>query len=74
MLNSVEIASSRHTHPIRGDVPVKEYQDGYTKIIIYSPLVLMTEEEKKQWFIEEQKKGNPILKEIADAVNACYQD
>ncbi len=67
-----------HTHVTRGnaemETPKKEHKIGNTTVIIYSPLVVMNEKERKDWFKSEWKKGNPVLKEIADAVNACYRD
>lgn len=65
--------TSPHKHHVRGDVGMKAYQDGNTKIIIHSNFVLLSEKEKKEWFQTEMQKGNPILKEIEAAVNACYQ-
>lgn len=53
---------------------MKEYQVGNTKIVIHSDFVLLSEKEKKEWFETELQKGNPILKEIEAAVNACYQN
>ncbi|MFK9120725.1 hypothetical protein ACJEBK_28405 [Peribacillus frigoritolerans] len=44
-----------------------------TKIIIHSPLMDMTEDERKAWFDSEMKRGNPVLKQIAKAVNDCYK-
>ncbi|MES9738346.1 hypothetical protein ABWK46_13590 [Peribacillus frigoritolerans] len=46
---------------------------GNTKIIIHSPLMDMTEDEREAWFDSEMKKGNPVLKQIAKAVNDCYK-
>ncbi|MEK5445196.1 MULTISPECIES: hypothetical protein [Bacillaceae] len=55
------------------EIPKKVHKYGNTTVIIHSPLVLMTPEERKQWFDEEWKKGNPILKQIAEAVEDCYR-
>ena len=52
---------------------MKEYFDGPTKIVIHSNFVNKTDEEQKEWFKAELSKGNPVLKEIEAAVNACYQ-
>lgn len=52
---------------------MKEYQIGNTKMVIHSDIVNLSEEERKQWFKSEMKKGNPVLKEIEAAVNACYE-
>jgi hypothetical protein len=32
----------------------------------------MTSEERRDWYRQEMEKGNPVLKRIAKAVNACY--
>jgi hypothetical protein len=32
----------------------------------------MSSEERRQWYRTEQAKGNPVLKEIAQAVNDSY--
>lgn len=62
-----------HKHDVRGDEEMKEFIIDGTKIVIHSDLVLMTEEEKKQWFEDEKAKGNPVLKEITRAMIDCYQ-
>lgn len=56
------------------EVPKKEHHIGNTTIIIHSPLVLMTEKERADWYKTEWEKGNPVLKEIAAAVHDCYRD
>ncbi|WML43113.1 hypothetical protein [Neobacillus sp. PS3-40] len=68
-----------HKHVVRGEAgmeetPKKAFQYGNTTVIIHSPLVLMTVQERKEWFKNEWEKGNPILKEIAAAVEACYRN
>ena len=45
--------------------PPKEFKFGNSTVIIHSPLAHMTQEEQKQWFDEEWKKGNSVLKTIA---------
>jgi hypothetical protein len=45
---------------------------GNTKIVIKSKLAIMTSEQRSEWYRLEAEKGNPILKRIAKAVNACY--
>jgi hypothetical protein len=52
---------------------VKEYTFGRTKVRVHSNLLDVTKEERRQWYREEMAKGNPILKEIAKAVNDCYR-
>jgi hypothetical protein len=70
---------SPHKHVVRGEAgmeetPKKAFQYGNTTVIIHSPLVLMTKEERKVWYSNEWEKGNTVLKEIAAAVEACYRD
>jgi hypothetical protein len=71
-------SSSPHKHVTRGNVgmetPKKEHKIGNTTVIVYSPLVLMSDDERAEWFKSEWEKGNPILKEIAAAVEDCYRD
>ncbi|MBA2874665.1 hypothetical protein [Thermaerobacillus caldiproteolyticus] len=50
---------------------MKEFKYGNTIVIIHSPLVLMSAEERKEWFEKEWEKGNPVLKQIAKAVLDC---
>ncbi|MED3783020.1 MULTISPECIES: hypothetical protein [Geobacillus] len=52
---------------------MKEFKYGNTTVIVHSPLVLMSKEERKQWFEQEWQKGNPILRQIAEAVLDCYR-
>jgi hypothetical protein len=54
--------------------PMKEHQIGNSTIIIHSALVTMSAEERGDWFRQEWEKGNSVLKEIAAAVEDCYQD
>lgn len=56
------------------ETPKKEHKIGNTTVIVYSPLVLMSDDERAEWFKSEWEKGNPILKEIAAAVEDCYRD
>ena len=56
------------------EVPGKEFQQGNTKVIVYLKLAFMTSEERKAWFESEKEKGNPVLKEIAKAIDDCYRD
>jgi hypothetical protein len=55
-------------------VPSKTIYHGKTKIIIHSPLVAMTRDEKQKWFEDELKKGNPVLLEIMEAAWRCLED
>ncbi|MGG0248037.1 hypothetical protein ABEY24_06555 [Peribacillus frigoritolerans] len=48
-------------------------RNGNGTIIIHSKLMDMTKEERREWYRAEQKAGNPVLKEIAKAVNDCYK-
>ena len=51
---------------------MNEIKIGNTRIVIKSRLVSMTSEERSEWYRQETEKGNPLLKRIAKAVNACY--
>lgn len=51
---------------------MKEYKFGKTTVIIHSPLVHMTSDERREWYREEMAKGNPVIKGIAGAVNESY--
>ncbi|MBD8138493.1 hypothetical protein IFR10_23745 [Bacillus sp. CFBP 13597] len=51
----------------------REFKSGNGTIIIHSKLMDMTKEERREWYRAEQKAGNPVLKEIAKAVNYCYK-
>lgn len=62
-----------HTHEQRGNASMKEFKYGNTTVIIHSPLVLMSADERKDWFKKEWEKGNPVLKQIAQAVIDCYK-
>lgn len=52
---------------------VKKFKIGNTTVVIHSKLALMSEEERKEWFRKEWEKGNPVLKQIAQAVIDCYR-
>jgi hypothetical protein len=62
-----------HKHEQRGNAGMKEFKYGNTTVIIHSPLVLMSAQERKEWFEKEWEKGNPVLKQIAQAVIDCYR-
>jgi hypothetical protein len=51
---------------------VKEFNFGNTTVIIHSPLVQMSSDERRGWYQDEKAKGNLVLKEIAQAVNDSY--
>jgi hypothetical protein len=53
-------------------ISVKEFKFGNSTVVIHSPLVDMTTEERRDWYQGEVAKGNPVLKEIAQAVNDSY--
>jgi hypothetical protein len=57
---------------VTGDDLMKEFKIGNTIGIIHSPLANMTSDERRKWYREEMAKGNPVLKEIAQAVNDSY--
>jgi hypothetical protein len=80
---SANTFSYSHTHVTRGnaemeapkkETPKKVHKIGNTTLIVHSPLVAMTEEERAEWFKNEWEKGNSVLKEIAAAVEDCYRD
>lgn len=50
-----------------------EYKIGNATIIINSGLMKLTEEERAQWYKDEMAKGNPVLLDIARAINNCYR-
>ncbi|MEY8188598.1 hypothetical protein AB4X15_02845 [Peribacillus simplex] len=52
---------------------MREFKSGNTTVIIHSPLMNLTEEERGAWFKSEQYSGNPVLKEIEKSVNDCYR-
>lgn len=54
--------------------PRKKHRIGNATIIVHSILAKMTSEERTEWFKTEWEKGNPVLKEIAAAVEDCYRD
>jgi hypothetical protein len=53
-------------------VGVKDIRIGNTVGRIVSPLMELTKEERKRYFEEELRKGNPVMLEIAKAVNDSY--
>lgn len=53
--------------------PTKTFTFGNAKVIVNTPLAFMSKEERKQFFIDEWKKGNPVLKEIAEAAYDCLE-
>lgn len=55
------------------DLSKKEMMFKKTKIIIHSPLIEMTVEQRKDWFMKEWQNNNPILREIAKATIDCYK-
>ena len=52
----------------------KEYTYGNSKVIVFSPLANMTKEEQKSFFQNEWKKGNSVLRDIAQAAHDCLTD
>lgn len=52
----------------------KEFTFGNSKVIVFSPLAQMTKEEQKEFFQSEWKKGNLILREIAQAAYDCLSN
>lgn len=52
----------------------KEYRDGNSRVIVFSPLAHMSKQEQKAFFETEWKKGNPVLIDIAQAAHECLTD
>lgn len=52
----------------------KEFIFGNSKVIVFSPLAQMTKEEQREFFQTEWKKGNSILRDIAQAALDCVSD
>jgi hypothetical protein len=52
----------------------KEYHIGKSRAVVHSDLLLLTKGQRREWYRSEMDKGNPVLKEIARAVNACYKE
>jgi hypothetical protein len=52
----------------------KEYIFGNSIVIVFSPLTQMTKEEQKTFFQNEWKKGNTVLRDIAQAAHDCLID
>ncbi|SMO56919.1 hypothetical protein [Melghirimyces algeriensis] len=42
-----------------------------TTVIIHSQLANMTLEKRREWFEREKEMGNPILKQISQAIRDC---
>ncbi|WP_187442187.1 hypothetical protein [Sutcliffiella horikoshii] len=57
-----------------GETPKEAFMIGDTEIVVHSPLVAMTSEQRKEWFQKELENNNPILKEIIAAANDCFLD
>lgn len=52
---------------------MKEYKFGNTTVIVHSPLLNLTEDERKAWFKKEIAKENPILENIGRTIDNCYR-
>lgn len=52
---------------------MREFKRGNTTLIIHSPLMDMTKEERKEWFDTEMEKGNPALLAVAEAMRNGYR-
>jgi len=78
LVSALYKTSSEHTDETRGidrvEKPKEEFNIGNTMVVVHSPLVVLSKDERKKWFLDEWEKGNPVLKEIAAAVHACYRD
>lgn len=51
----------------------KIYKFGNTTVIVHSELWNLSGEEQVKWVKEETEKGNPVLKEIREAIRDCYR-
>jgi hypothetical protein len=51
---------------------VKEIRIGNTVGRIVSPLMELSKEERRKYFEDELRKGNPVMLQIAKAVNDSY--
>jgi hypothetical protein len=52
---------------------VKEIRIGNTKVIINSPLMALSKEERRKHFENELANGNPVLKELERIINENYR-
>lgn len=52
---------------------MKIYNIGNTVIKVHSPIVHMTDEERKKHFEEQIAKKNPVYMEIIEAMHDCYK-
>jgi hypothetical protein len=71
-MSAMELVSP-HKHEQRGNESMKKFKFGNTTVVIHSKLVLMSADERKEWYRKEWEKGNPVLKQIAQAVIDCYR-
>lgn len=76
--NRVVHIDQPHMYQVGGDqmsTPSKTYNFGNTKVKIHSKLVIMSKDEKKQWWDEAMKnKSHPdhqTVLGIVDAVHKC---
>jgi hypothetical protein len=53
---------------------MKEFQYGNTTVVIHSPLALLNEKEREEWYKREWENGNPVLKQIADCIIECCKN
>jgi hypothetical protein len=54
-------------------IDVIEFKNGNARVIVHSPLWVLSDEEQKKWIKEETEKGNPVLAEIREAIKDCYR-
>lgn len=50
-----------------------EYKHGNTTIKIHSRVAEMTQEKQREFYEDEKEKGNPVLKQIDQAILRCYE-
>jgi hypothetical protein len=51
---------------------VKEFKSGNTTVRIHSPIVHLTDQERKAHFEEQIANKNPVYIEIVEAIQYCY--
>lgn len=52
---------------------MKVYKFEESTVIVHSPLLKLTREEREEWIRKETERGNPVLKEIRKAIKDCYR-
>jgi len=75
-INRVVHPDSQHIDGVKGeeDMKSKKYTFGNSTVIVHSPLVDLSKKDRQNWYKNEWKKGNRVLKEIVSAVQDCLQN